>query len=152
MTSVSVIIAAFNRPDSLGVLLRDLSRQELDGEVEVIVVDDGSEPSIGPEVGVAFPSGLSGTILRQANAGPGAARHYGIGASSGEIVVIIDDDMTIPSSFLAAHVAAPRPGANCEFHHTVPTRRLDYTPALKKWARLWRMVIPMKSPRSSGSQ
>ncbi len=111
MTSVSVIIAAFNRPDSLRVLLCDLSRQELDGEVEVIVVDDGSEPSIGPEVGVAIPSGLSGTILRQANAGPGAARHYGIGASSGEIVVIIDDDMTIPPSFLAAHVAAHRQGA-----------------------------------------
>ena len=109
-TSVSVVIAAFNRPKSLQDLLDDLAKQDVcDGlsPLEVVVVDDGSVPSVGFEV----PQGLHCTLLRQENAGPGTARDLGIRASQGEVTVIVDDDMTIPREFIRSHLDAHRKGA-----------------------------------------
>lgn len=101
---ISVIIATYNRGALLSDLLRDLSAQKDAGTFEVCIVDDGSavpasrfvEPREAP-----FPLRL----IRQENAGPARARDHGIEVTDGEIVVIIDDDMTLPPHFLAAHRA-----------------------------------------------
>lgn len=114
---VSVVIATYNRFDSLLWLLNDLRIQKpFDGELEVIVVDDGSARAVEPELAVReYPFSL--IVLTQANAGPAAARHAGILAATGQLVVIIDDDMLVPETFLAAHVGAHASGADVVMGH-----------------------------------
>ena len=115
---VSVVVATYNRLDSLLWLLNDLRMQKpLDGDIEVVVVDDGSARSVDPELAVReYPFALR--VLTQANAGPAAARHAGIEASTGELIVVVDDDMVLPETFLAAHVEGhQRGGADVVMGH-----------------------------------
>ena len=103
---VSVIVATYNRADAVARLLSNLAEQTLPAEqFEVIVVDDGSkEPAEARLRGLATPFRLE--VVTQANAGPAAARHRAITRASGELLVIVDDDMRVRPDFLAAHVAA----------------------------------------------
>jgi serine acetyltransferase/glycosyltransferase involved in cell wall biosynthesis len=102
---LSVVIAAYNRADSVTELLRLFAEQTLPAaEFEVIVVDDGSAIPVAPLLErLVLPFSL--TVLRQANAGPAAARNTGILQARGRIIVILDDDMRIGPEFLAAHLA-----------------------------------------------
>jgi serine acetyltransferase/glycosyltransferase involved in cell wall biosynthesis len=109
---LSVVIATYNRPDSILALLGDLGGQQglAPGAFEVIVVDDGSPQSVRERLAcVPVPYPLR--VIEQANAGPAAARHRGIEAARGPIIVIVDDDMRVPPGFLAAHRAAHAAGA-----------------------------------------
>lgn len=109
---VSVVVATYNRLDSLLWLLHDLGNQKpFEGDFEVVVVDDGSARAVAPELQARFyPFPMQ--VITQRNGGPALARHCGIEASAGELVVIVDDDMVIPETFLAAHVSAQRIGAD----------------------------------------
>lgn len=99
----SVVIATFNRPALLLDLLDDLSRQTgMHGAFDVTVVDDGSAQPVQPQLQKrSWPFPL--TVIEQENAGQSAARHTGISASEGELVVILDDDMRVPTDYLATH-------------------------------------------------
>lgn len=109
--AISVVIATYNRIDSLLWLLDDLGAQTgVRGGFEVIVVDDGSDVAVEPEV-LARPTGFPISVLRRVNGGPSVARDMGIRASAGEVIVIIDDDMMIPPEFLAAHQRSHDAGA-----------------------------------------
>ncbi|NUQ19889.1 MAG: glycosyltransferase [Gemmatimonadaceae bacterium] len=101
-----MIIATFNRPDSVARLLSELAEQTLDpSRYEVIVVDDGSVPPAAPRLsGLEVPYRLE--VLTQANAGPAAARHRALERARGELAVLVDDDMRVAPNFLAAHRAA----------------------------------------------
>jgi glycosyltransferase involved in cell wall biosynthesis len=101
---VSVILATYNRLDLLRRLLGFLSEQTLPpNQFEVIVVDDGSVVPVPLHIDVEkYPFSL--TIVRQENAGPAAARHRGILQAKGEFLVLVDDDMELPPSFLEAHL------------------------------------------------
>jgi glycosyltransferase involved in cell wall biosynthesis len=114
---VSVVVATYNRFDSLLWLLNDLRTQKpFDGDFEVIVVDDGSARAVEPELAVRdYPFPIQ--IFTQANAGPAAARHAGIEAGSGTLIVIVDDDMVLPETFLADHVSAHENGADVVMGH-----------------------------------
>ena len=109
MIEVSVVIATFNRNDSLRQLVHDLQNQDIDSHrYEVVVVDDGSATPTSIESG----PGPQVQCLRQVNAGPAAARDRGITASVGEIIVIVDDDMRVGSGFVGAHLDEHRRGAD----------------------------------------
>jgi glycosyltransferase involved in cell wall biosynthesis len=98
---VSVVIATWNRPGRLRRLLAQL-RDQTTTDLEIIAVDDGSEPPISNET---QPDSIPPVILlRQHNAGPACARHRGILASRGELVVLLDDDMGVEAGFIASHV------------------------------------------------
>jgi GT2 family glycosyltransferase len=107
----SVVIATFNRLPLLLELLGDLARQTgqtdqtgMDGRFGVTVVDDGSqEPVKSALMACEWPFPLQ--VLEQPNAGQAKARHAGIVASSGELIVIVDDDMRVGPDFLATHYA-----------------------------------------------
>ena len=101
---VSVVLATYNRLESLIRLLSSLTRQTLPADrFEVIVVDDGSTI---PVRGHVNPSqyAFSVRIIEQANGGPSSARHHGVLEARGEILVLVDDDMDLPPGFLETHL------------------------------------------------
>lgn len=103
---VAVIIAVYNRAESLRVLLTQLAAQRIDPSAfEVVVVDDGSTPPIA-EVMHAPDVPFALRLLQQDNAGPAAARDRGIRASTAPLVISLDDDMRVGPDFIAAHLAA----------------------------------------------
>ncbi len=95
---LSVVIASKDRPALLGALLSTLRPQieELGGEGEIIVVDDGSSP---PYDSTTFP-GV--TFLRTSGIGPARARNYGVQQSTGSIILFTDDDVAVQAGWVAA--------------------------------------------------
>ena len=106
---LSVVIATYNRRPLLERLLGQLAAQSVEpSRYEVIVVDDGSREPVAAWLRPAsFPSAVR--VLTQANAGAAAARHAGILAAGGALLVLLDDDMQVPAQFLAEHLAAHPP-------------------------------------------
>ncbi|MBI5493962.1 MAG: glycosyltransferase [Deltaproteobacteria bacterium] len=109
-TRLSVVVATYNRPVLITDLLQALATQSLPAEqFEVVVVDDGSTPPVRPALqALALPYALR--VLEQANAGAAAARHAGVLAARGEVVVVTDDDMVVPPDFLEEHLRAHENG------------------------------------------
>lgn len=107
--SVSVVIPTYNRGEALGPMLDRLltsDRREL-GEVEIVVVDDGSPVDTTPIVNAQkVPPGFTLKCVRQEHAGPAAARNLGFATSHGDIVIFIDDDILVPSDLVRLHIEA----------------------------------------------
>jgi len=83
---VSFLIPAFNEEATIGEVLERIDRLGFDKQV--IVVDDGSHDRTAE---IAEQHGA--TVIRQANAGKGAAIRAAIGRIDGDIAVIQDADM-----------------------------------------------------------
>lgn len=103
---VSVIIPAYNRSAFLHGCVGSLRNCGL-GDLEIIVVDDGSTDETAAVVESLEPPCL---YLRQPNQGPAAARNLGFGRSAGRYVAFVDsDDEWLPEvpgesvRFLDAH-------------------------------------------------
>lgn len=85
---ISIIVPSYRRRERLRRCLAALARQD-GGPYETIVVDDGSPEPLAP---VCAEAGDWVTCIRQANAGPAAARNTGARAASGDILCFTDDD------------------------------------------------------------
>jgi GT2 family glycosyltransferase len=108
----SVVVATFQRPDSLARCLEALATQELPREhFEVVVVDDGSA---NPPRSIVqrFTSTLAVRLIEQSNAGPAAARNAGAAAARGDYLAFTDDDCRPDPHWLRAlrEVALRYPG------------------------------------------
>lgn len=84
---VSVIIPAYNSNYVRAAIVSILSQTHR--ELEVIVVDDGSPGGAIEVICTEFPSVR---YIRQANAGPSAARNRGIREANGDWIAFLDDD------------------------------------------------------------
>lgn len=134
---VSVVVPTRDRPQALGETLSGLRAQSLAQDAyELIVVDDGSQPPL-PE-----PPGAR--LLRLHGAGRSAARNAGAGASRGELLVFVDDDIAVGGAFLAAHLAAQEewPGALGAGRIELP-EELRATPFGRFRERLERRGLPV---------
>jgi GT2 family glycosyltransferase len=90
----SIIIPTYNRPAELAACLEALCRLDYPRNLfEVIVIDDGGQPSLQPVVACFFDQ-LEVTLLKQTNTGPAAARNTGVKRAKGEFLAFIDDDCT----------------------------------------------------------
>lgn len=100
--SISVVIPVYNRPGLIAECLASLA-PSLDVLHEVVVVDDGSTDGKTPEAVVAAirELGADGKVrlVRQQNAGPGAARNRGVQEACGDWIAFLDsDDLWLPWS------------------------------------------------------
>ncbi len=101
---LSVVVPTYGRPERVEALLANLAAQTLEpSRFEVVVVDDGSpEPIEAPDPGPQFALRL----LRQFNAGPGAARNRAFEHCRAPLVLILNDDAIPAPDLLAGHLAA----------------------------------------------
>jgi len=83
---VSFLIPAYNEEATIAEVLERIDRLGLDAQV--VVVDDGSRDRTA-----AIAEEHGATVIRQANAGKGAAIRAAITAIDGDIAVIQDADM-----------------------------------------------------------
>lgn len=101
---MSVIIAAHNAAATLGRTLDALSRQDLAGRFEVIVVDDGSVDETASIARRYEP--LVRLISTEKRGGAGAARNRGVEVARGEALAFTDADCYPTSGWLRAGLAA----------------------------------------------
>ncbi len=94
---VSIVIGTYDRPPDLRNCLQSLSQQRSTRPVEIIVVDNHPSSGITPPVLADFPQVK---LVKEPRQGVAYARNAGIVASSGEIVVTVDDDITAPPDWL----------------------------------------------------
>ena len=96
-----MIIPAKNAERSIVPCLRAILAQVgIRGQVEIILVDDGSTDATGD---LAEKSGV--TVIRQMNAGPAAARNTGAHKAHGEIIAFTDADCEPAKDWLAQLIA-----------------------------------------------
>jgi glycosyltransferase involved in cell wall biosynthesis len=101
--AISVIIPARDAQATLPDTLEGLAGQEVDGGVEVIVVDDGSTDETAA---VAERSPVVDQVLRAGGDGPARSRNLGAAAASAPLLAFLDADCRPASSWLAAGAAA----------------------------------------------
>lgn len=109
---VSVVVPTFGRPRQIEACLEALAAQSFREPWETVVVDDGSpEPVAG--LAERFASRLDLRVVRQANAGPAAARNRGVAEAHGGLIALTDDDCRPEPAWLETLVAGARerPGA-----------------------------------------
>jgi GT2 family glycosyltransferase len=98
----SVIVPTHARPGPLNRCLSALSRLQFPrDQYEVIVVDDGSPMDLGPVI-APHRHTMNVRLIRQANAGPSAARNHGADRARGRFLAFTDDDCAVEAGWLGA--------------------------------------------------
>lgn len=141
--SVSVIIPTYNRLESLRRTLRSLCEQSYPADAfEVIVVDDGSTDETGTIEQDVYPFALR--YLRQDNQGEHLARNFAARTSTAQLLVLLDDDITVNSGYLAA-----LSGEHEAYEHTIVLATIINTAPESDtpFAALFDRVIP---PQKTG--
>ncbi len=104
---ISIVIATKDRQQYLERALASLETQAGAPSFEVIVVDNGSsDDTKGVTERQAARNVFPVTYVFEAEPNRGKARNRGIAAAAGYLVLFCDDDVQLPSGFLAAHEAA----------------------------------------------
>lgn len=97
-TTLSIIIAIYNRKDELTELLESLCRQT-DSDFEVLVIDDGSTEELESLVD-SFASRLEIRYFKKPNSGPGLSRNFGAGKAQNAWLIFLDSDVEVPSHYI----------------------------------------------------
>lgn len=109
MLDLTVIIPTRNRAAKLAATLGCLCRQTLSTQsFEVVVVDNGSSDhtdEIFSEFGNSFPFWRA---VREGKPGAAAARNRGVEASTGPILLFLDDDVLADARLLEEHLNVHR--------------------------------------------
>ncbi|WP_237187119.1 glycosyltransferase family 2 protein [Rothia nasimurium] len=99
MNSISVVIPFYGNPDDSYFLVQSLKQCSKGMDLEIIVSDDDS-PMPFPET-----DGIK-VVRRINNGGFGANVNTGVAAATGDWVLILNSDLTLPPNFLADMLSA----------------------------------------------
>ncbi len=111
---VSAVVALYNEEKVIGQTLTALLASRYAGELEVILVDDGSSDRTSEIVAGIAASDRRVRLLRQANGGKASALRAGLAAARHEIILMLDGDTQFEPDALGELVAPlrdPRVGA-----------------------------------------
>lgn len=98
--TISVVIPTFNRAHCVGEAIDSVLAQDPPAD-EVIVIDDGSSDAT-PDVLAGYGDRI--TVIRQENAGSGAARTAGLRHAGGDWITFLDsDDLWYPGRLALLH-------------------------------------------------
>ncbi len=94
MIAITAIVPLYNKAKHIAEALKSIRRQSVT-PVQTIVIDDGS--SDGGDRIVEAMAGPDLLLVRQLNAGPGAARNHGLELAKTQYVAFLDaDDVWLP--------------------------------------------------------
>lgn len=99
---VSIVVATFDRPDDLRNCLQHLTAQQTQRSLEIVVVDNHPESGLTPPVVNDFPGVM---LVNETRQGLAYARNAGFVASSGDILIATDDDVTMPPDWVEKLIA-----------------------------------------------
>lgn len=106
--SVSIVSVLYNSEQTIEIFLDAWRSQKYEGRIEIVLVDDASSDH-SVSVATAYAK-IHCTdrfdikiIENVSNIGNCASRNKGVGASTGDIVVIIDCDCIVNAEFASAH-------------------------------------------------
>jgi cellulose synthase/poly-beta-1,6-N-acetylglucosamine synthase-like glycosyltransferase/peptidoglycan/xylan/chitin deacetylase (PgdA/CDA1 family) len=109
---VSVVVPAYNEAAGIAATVTSMAASSYDGDLEVIVVDDGSTDGTADIVGrLGLPDVR---VISQPNAGKPAALNRGIAEARHDVLVLVDGDTVFqPDTLtrLAGRLADPAVGA-----------------------------------------
>jgi len=96
----SVIVPVYNRPDEVAELLDSLAARD-GGDIEVVIVEDGSTVPCRGQADAARARGLDVRYFAKPNEGRSIARNYGMERATGDWFVFFDSDCVIPAGYFA---------------------------------------------------
>ncbi len=96
---VSVVVPTYNEESVISNCLESLEKQTFK-DLEIIVVDDGSDDKTMDVLSKVKIQNSKFQILRQDHLGAGAARNLGSKHAKGEILVFVDTDMEFEPDFI----------------------------------------------------
>ena len=135
MPTVSVIMPAFNSAAYIDAAIHSVLHQTV-SDVELLVIDDGSADETTAIVARHGEKEPRIRLLRQPNAGPGAARNAGFHEARGEFFAFLDSDDEWAPTFVERQLAilGARPDVDVVFGNAwyrggprcgQPARRVD---------------------------
>lgn len=86
---VTIVITTKDRHEDLAIALADLKRQSYEN-LEMLVIDDASQPPVAPVVHVAWPGAR--LIRHEQNCGINVRRNEGFRLATGKFILSLDDD------------------------------------------------------------
>lgn len=104
---VTILIAAYNEEASIRSTIETLGRQDYDGEIEIIVIDDGSRDRTAEIVQYKietrpYRAGVTLRLLRvEKNGGKANALNVGLREASHDLIVTVDADTWMRQGSLA---------------------------------------------------
>lgn len=156
MLELSIIIPCFNRLDLLKLTLKSVEKAISNLNIEIILVDDGSDEPI--ENQLFEYKHLPLLFIRQQNSGLTTSRYNGLMAAKGEFILFLDSDDQIANDKLVKQIGAMQ-AEEADVSHTdvmqatlddeykiIPTSVTDYTD-VKNPAEFY--IILQPAPHSS---
>lgn len=144
--SFSVVIPTYQRRDVVCEAVRALAHVNYDGEVELIVVVDGSTDGTAQALAELHPP-FPFTLVEQANRGPSDARNRGAALARNDVILFLDDDMICEPNVLTEHGRLHRDGADAVIGNT-PIHTASPPGFLPQSIARWIESTSVKSPLS----
>ncbi len=133
---VSLVVPAYEEErrisETIATVRRDLAVYHDEGELEIVVVDDGSDDATAH---VAREAGADQVIVQPRNRGKGAAVRAGVAAANGRTVAFTDADLAYSPDQLVSFVDAIESGYDVVIgnRHHEETETLRGTSALRSF-------------------
>lgn len=109
--SFSIVVPTFQRRNLVYDVVRRICAIEYEGELETIVVVDGSTDGTAPKLArLTCPVPLR--VIEQENRGAAHARNRGAAEARGDILLFLDDDMIAEPNLLTEHARSYADGAD----------------------------------------